>query len=249
MGGTGPYTGDGTFSHAAGTYSYTVTDHNGCIATTTGDITQPSAVTADSSNTADSVLRWQFDGDGDRRLAAPRPYTGTGTFSHAAGTYSYTVTDPNSCIATTTGDDHPAQRGDGRLIQHSAILCYGGISTVTVSAGGGTAPYQGTGTVSHGAGTYSYTVTDHNGCTATTTGTMTQPSALSASSSNTAILCNGGSSTVTVSATGGTAPYTGTGTASQFCGHLLVHGNGSQWLHRDHDRNDHATERAVSQLV
>src|SRR5207249_12194200 len=30
-------------------------------------------------------------------------YTGTGTFNHAAGTYSYTVTESNSCTATTTG--------------------------------------------------------------------------------------------------------------------------------------------------
>jgi len=61
------------------------------------------------------------------------------------------------------------------------------------------------GTFSHAAGTYSYTVTDANGCTATTTGTITEPTALTASSSATAILCNGGSSTVTVSATRGTA--------------------------------------------
>src|SRR6266705_1981584 len=33
----------GTSSHAAGTYSFTVTDASGCTATTTGDITQPVA--------------------------------------------------------------------------------------------------------------------------------------------------------------------------------------------------------------
>jgi hypothetical protein len=77
---------------------------------------------------------------------------------------------------------------------------------VTVSASGGTGPYTGTGTVSHPAGTYSYTVTDTNSCTATTTGEITEPSAVTASSSNTAILCNGGNSTVTVIASGGTGP-------------------------------------------
>jgi hypothetical protein len=44
-----------------------------------------------------------------------------------------------------------------------------------VSASGGTPGYTGTGTFSHGAGTYSYTVTDANGCTATTTGTVAAP--------------------------------------------------------------------------
>src|SRR5207244_7302707 len=91
-------------------------------------------------------------------------------------------------------------------------------ATVTVSATGGTPPNQGTGTVSRSAGTYSYTVTDSKSCTATTTGDITQPPALAPSSSNTEILCHGGSSTVTVSATGGTAPYSGTGTVSRSAG-------------------------------
>jgi hypothetical protein len=64
---------------------------------------------------------------------------------------------------------------------NTPILCNGGSSTVTVSATGGTAPYSGTGTFSHGAGTYSYTVIDHNGCRATTTGTITQPAAITLS--------------------------------------------------------------------
>src|SRR5204863_217801 len=120
------------------------TAHNGCTATTTGDITQPSAVTASS-------------------------------------TY-----DP--------------------------ILCNGGSTIVTVGASGGTSPYAGSGTFSRGAGTYSYTVTDGNGCTATTTGDITQPSAVTASSSYDPILCNGGITTVTVGASGGTSGYAGSGT-------------------------------------
>jgi hypothetical protein len=47
------------------------------------------------------------------------------------------------------------------------ITCYGGTTTVTVSATGGTAPYTGTGTFTVGAGTYEYTVTDANGCMST----------------------------------------------------------------------------------
>src|SRR5438874_13744107 len=92
------------------------------------------------------------------------------------------------------------------------------MSTVTVSATGGTAPYSGTGTFSHAAGTYSYTVTDAKSCTATTTGDITQPPTLVPDSSNTEIFCHGGLSTVTVSATGGTAPYSGTGTFSHAAG-------------------------------
>src|SRR5204862_464163 len=177
-------------------------DPNGRTATTTGDITEPSAVVASSSNTA--ILC--HGGSSTVTVSATggtRPYTGDGTFSHAAGTYSYTVTDHNGCTATTTGNI-TEPRAVGASSSNTAILCNGGSSTVTVSATGGTPPYQGTGTVSRSAGTYSYTVTDVNSCTATTTGNITQPPALSASSSNTALLCKGGSSTEPVSATGGT---------------------------------------------
>src|SRR5262249_3549666 len=142
---------------------------------------------------------------------------GTGTFSHGAGTYSYTVTDHNGCTASTTGDITQPSAVTASS-SYDPILCNGGSTTVTVSAGGGTGTINGTGTFSHGAGTYSYTVTDANGCTATTTGNITQPSALTASSTYTRILCNGGSSTVTVSATGGTTPYQGTGTFSRSAG-------------------------------
>jgi len=94
----------------------------------------------------------------------------------------------------------------------TSISCNGGSSTVTVLASGGTAPYTGTGTFTVTAGNYSYTVTDANGWSATTSITVTQPSALNASSSSTGILCHGELSAVTVTASGGTAPYSGTGT-------------------------------------
>src|SRR5207248_3881702 len=146
------------------------------------------------------------------------PYSGTGTFSHAAGNYSYTVTDAHSCTATTTGTITEPNVLNATNT-HGTIACRGGTTTVTVSASGGTAPYNGTGSHTVSAGTYSFTVTDANTCTATTSGTVTEPTAgVVASSSNTAILCNGGNSTVTVSATGGTGPYTGTGTFSHAAG-------------------------------
>ena len=144
-------------------------------------------------------------------------YTGTGDFQHAAGTYSYTVTDSNGCTATTTGEITEPSAVTASST-YTPIACNGGMSTVSVSASGGTPGYTGTGQFQHGAGTYSYTVTDSNGCTATTTGNIIQPSAVTASSSYEPIQCNGGSTIVTVSASGGTPGYTGTGTFSRFAG-------------------------------
>jgi hypothetical protein len=91
------------------------------------------------------------------------------------------------------------------------ISCYGGTTTVTVTATGGTAPYTGTGTFVRSAGPFSYTVTDATGATYTVTGNITQPTALVASASYPSVACNGGSTTVLISATGGTPPYIYTG--------------------------------------
>jgi hypothetical protein len=62
------------------------------------------------------------------------------------------------------------------------------------------------------AGTYQFTVIDANGCSATITITVTAPPALLTSVSKSTILCNGGTSNVVVTASGGTPPYNGTGT-------------------------------------
>src|SRR5439155_17067786 len=101
---------------------------------------------------------------------------------------------------------------------HTAILCNGGTSTVTVVGAGGTSPYTGTGTFTQSAGSTTYTVTDANGCTATATAVITEPTLLTASETHTAIACFGGTSTVTVVGAGGTSPYTGDGAFTQSAG-------------------------------
>ncbi|WP_117613480.1 hypothetical protein [Chryseobacterium sp. Leaf180] len=82
---------------------------------------------------------------------------------------------------------------------------------------GGTAPYTfnwGSGITTEDrtnlpAGTYTVTITDSNGCTATVNATVAQPSLLNATVSQTNVACNGGNTgTATVTATGGTSPYT-----------------------------------------
>jgi hypothetical protein len=91
------------------------------------------------------------------------------------------------------------------------IACSGGTTTVTVTATGGTAPYTGTGAKTVSAGPYSFTVTDAKGCSVMVSGTVAQPDQLAASGMAGEIACFGGTTTVTISASGGTAPYTGTG--------------------------------------
>ncbi|HOR59820.1 MAG TPA: gliding motility-associated C-terminal domain-containing protein [Bacteroidales bacterium] len=210
-GGTGAYTGTGTYTVSAGTHSYTVTDANGCTSITSVTISQPSLLVANS--TGDNVLC--YGGTATVNVTASGgtgTYSGTGIMTNvSAGTYSFTVTDANNCSAITsiTITEPPLLQASSSA---TAILCNGGTSTVTISATGGTAPYTGTGNFTRPSGTYSFTVTDAKGCTAETSITITQPTQLITSSTFTPILCNGGTSTVTVTATGGTGIYSGTGT-------------------------------------
>jgi hypothetical protein len=97
------------------------------------------------------------------------------------------------------------------VVAAGTINCNGDSTTVTVSATGGTAPFVGIGTFTVKAGTHNYLVTDANGCTGTASITIGEPSALVASAEVPALSCGSDSVAVTINATGGVAPYSGTG--------------------------------------
>lgn len=194
----------------AGSYTYTVTDGHGCTATGSVTINQPTALVASSS----LITAVQCHG-GTATISVgaaggSAPYSGTGTYTVTAGPHTYTVTDDHGCTSSTTITVTEPDELVASATQGSPILCNGGTTTVTVGATGGTATYTGIGTFTVGAGTHSYTVTDANGCTSTASITISEPDLLVASSSvTTPIHCNGGTGVVTVSAVGGTMPYTG----------------------------------------
>ncbi|NDA21963.1 MAG: hypothetical protein EBZ09_13095, partial [Betaproteobacteria bacterium] len=134
----------------------------------------------------------------------------------AAGLYSVTVTDDNGCTASTSISVGSLANLSASASVSSAILCNGGTTTVNITATGGAAPYTGTGSLANvTAGTYTYTVTDVNGCNASTTLTVTEPTLLTASINIlNPIACNGGAAVIEVVASGGTPNYIGTGPVS-----------------------------------
>ncbi|MGZ3865144.1 MAG: PKD domain-containing protein [Bacteroidia bacterium] len=209
---------------SSGTYTATVKDANGCMATATTSVNQPSALTATLSST-DALC---FGANGSATVSAGggagsytyswSPSGGTGsTSSLPQGTYSVTVTDVNNCSVTiSTTINQPTALTS--TISSTNVTCFGANDgTATINGSGGTGAYTyswspggGTNSTVNGLSpnTYSATITDGNGCTITTSTTITQPSILSLTVGSTSVTCNGLSNgTASVSASGGTGSY------------------------------------------
>jgi hypothetical protein len=232
-GGVGPYTylwSNGATTEdisgvGAGTYTVTVTDHNGATASASATVGQPPVMSAICSH-IDVTINGGSNGSASVVASGgTTPYTylwsnGGTTASISgltAGTYSVTVTDAHGCqssCTTTVG-----QPGSLSIIAvPTDAVCNGAINgSVNATASGGVGPYTylwsngaATEDISGvGAATYTVTVTDHNGATASASAMVGQPPVMSAICSHIDVTINGGSNgSASVVASGGTTPYT-----------------------------------------
>lgn len=235
-GGTGSYTYDwadiaGTSNSqnrtnlAAGSYSVTVSDANGCSSSKTFTVSQTTALSLSTSHT--NIL-CKGDNTGSISLSVTggqSPYTflwsNNATTQNIngliAGNYSVEVTDANGCVAnsSTITIAQPSATLTSS-ISHSNASCKGGNNgTITLTPIGGTSPYSYV--WSNGAtiqslsgleaGSYSVTITDANGCTTTNSATITEPSTiitLYATSKN-ASACGGSTGSINLTVENGTA--------------------------------------------
>lgn len=161
---------------AAGTYNVTVTDAAGCTATNSFTVTQPSVISISTSSNPVSCFNGN-NGSAQASASGGTPgYTynwstggsGTNISALTAGTYTVTVTDSRSCTSSTTVSVSQPTLLTATVSADVSEICINDTVDVTVSASGGTTPYTGTGSFIAVQGTNSYTVTDGNGCTATT---------------------------------------------------------------------------------
>jgi hypothetical protein len=217
-------------SLAAGSYTCTITDGNGCTTSRTFNITQPaSALSATQSQTNINCFG-QSTGSATVVASggtvsytynwAPSGGTAATASSLAAGSYTCTITDGNGCTLTKTFNlTQPASALASSISASAPATCGSSNGSATVTASGGTpgytyawAPSGGTGTTATGlaAGTYTVTVTDTKGCTSTSVaviGSTGGPTASIASQVN--VSCFGGTNgSVTLNTTGGTPGYT-----------------------------------------
>ncbi|OEK01273.1 hypothetical protein BFP97_06995 [Roseivirga sp. 4D4] len=230
-GGTGPYqySIDGTnFSSvssfdqlAAGSYTITIRDNNMCTGTVTAAVNEPAVISL-----TETITNVSCNGgtDGSVTIAATG---GTGNFSYsidgttfqssstfsglAAGSYSITVEDDNSCsamlsisisepVALAATSSRVDVTCNGAMTGEITINASGGTGTLEYSLDGST--FQSSSTFTGlSADAYTVTIRDANGCTTSVSANIAEPSALSVSAS----LVD--DNTISASATGGTAPY------------------------------------------
>ncbi len=140
-----------------------------------------------------------------------------------AGTYAVSVSDGGGCTTTKSFTITQPASQPSATVTPTAVNCYGGINgAASVMGSGGTAGYTYTWTggatgasVSNlSSGSYTVTVTDSKGCTATKAFSVSQPTSLpSATVTTTAVSCFGGTNgAALVTGSGGTAGYTFTWT-------------------------------------
>ncbi|MCB9332824.1 MAG: SprB repeat-containing protein [Lewinellaceae bacterium] len=107
---TGGATGQNPANLSAGTYTVTVTDANGCTATTSATVTEPPGLSLSASaNPTDcngaatgSINLTVSGGTPTYSYAWTGGATGQNPGNLSAGTYTVTVTDANGCTATTS---------------------------------------------------------------------------------------------------------------------------------------------------
>ena len=206
---------------SAGTYSVLTTDANGCTATITETLSDPSAIVLDLQKT-DPKCAGANSGALDLSASGG---TGTLLFSWSnnsnledlnnlsSGVYSLLTTDANGCSATIseTLSDPPALVLD---LQKTDPKCAGEASgAIDLSASGGTGALQFLWSNNSSledlknlsSGVYSVLTTDVNGCTATILETLNDPPALILGLQKTDPKCAGeASGAIDLSASGGT---------------------------------------------
>lgn len=211
---------------SAGVYTYTITDDNSC--TKTGAITvtdHPSPVF--TYTVADVLCNGQSNGSINVSVSGGEiPYsyswssgeTVEDVSSLAAGNYSLTVTDVNNCtVSGGISVSEPPVLSVTISSYSDASLPGASDGSATASANGGTPsynyqwndPFNQTSATANNlpAGTYTVTVTDANGCQATTSVTITEPGNFTVVAMGTDPLCNGGQGSAVANVMGGLSPY------------------------------------------
>ncbi len=213
---------------APGTYTVTVIDCNGCTASATGTV-----IAFDCGFTVSASAEHVLCYGGSNGSITSVLNGGSMPFSYLwsngqttanlvnipAGNYSLTVTDANNCTATVSATVTEPTQVTAQVTTTPVSEEDANDGTCTAVADGGTPPYtylwsNGSATpviTGLAPGNYQVTVTDHNGCTTTAEGFISDPACLLDVSTgiSAGISCAGDATgQIWVSVDEGTPPYT-----------------------------------------
>ena len=199
----------------AGSYSVTVTNAQGCSSTANTNVTVDAACTPTISASNGGVIcnggsitlsvgnasnfsdfQWQLNG------ANIGGATGATYSATAPGSYSVVAT--GSCGAVTSSAITVTTSSVSASISGNTTVPTGGTTTLTAQPSGMTYTWSNGATsqsITVGAGTYSVTVTNAQGCSSTANATVNENVGCtpSVNASNGGIICNGGSITLSLS--------------------------------------------------
>ncbi|MBN4062453.1 T9SS type A sorting domain-containing protein, partial [Bacteroidales bacterium AH-315-I05] len=211
---------------AAGTYSVTVTEvFDGCTDIVSITVNEPTALSL-SISSSDETAPGANDGS-----ATVTASGGTSSYSYswnngattstisglAPGTYTVTVTDAASCTDTASVTVGTVGCTFTVAATSTDATCNGGIDGSVDITPAGTSPYtyswSNGATIGDlagvGAGTYNVTVADAAGCTGTASAIVSEPTAVTVTTSSTDETTSGANDgTATATGSGGTSPYT-----------------------------------------
>lgn len=224
-----------------GPYTFFVKDQLGCEFSINQNVSQPVSISLDPTKTVLTPVQCKGESNGAITVQAiggnpPYQYTlnpngivvnftaGLATFNGlAAGSYTVTVLDNNSCTFTSAPIivAESAVALTGNITTQTNVSCNGlSDGSVTITGVDGQAPYQyknglagvyqGSGVFSTlSAGSYTIYVKDSYGCEVPVPVTITEPAAISFNpATTTPVNCKAGSDgTITIQATGGSPNY------------------------------------------
>jgi len=208
----------------ADTYSITVTDENGCTVTDSYEITQPDPLVL-QVNTQPVICGSSLGSALVNVQGGVTPYDylwsngNTSPFVSGleAGEYIINVTDDHGCESQSTANVYLQGNINVNIVEQIPVSCYGeSDATLMASISNGVPEYEFEWSdestqqmnVGLGAGQYSVFVTDSWGCQGQATYLLTEPEDIYLSFSTQDVTCyDGDDGEATVSASGGSAPY------------------------------------------